>query len=109
VANTQSRDVNLTKRVLTPKGLRYCPVVLAANGRVRPDFVLVDGQPERHPKVLITSNGARKAGASGAGFPSLCDSPGPCFGRRTKVLSRSRSYNLIFDSSRFSKVEMREL
>ena len=27
---------------------RYCPVVLAANGRIRPDVVLVNGAPERH-------------------------------------------------------------
>jgi integrase/recombinase XerD len=50
VPNTQSREVNLTKRVLTPKGMRYCPVVLAANGRVKPDLVLVNGKPERHPE-----------------------------------------------------------
>ena len=29
-----NRTVNLTKRVQTSRGLRYCPVVLAANGRV---------------------------------------------------------------------------
>ncbi|MGA7630951.1 MAG: phage integrase SAM-like domain-containing protein, partial [Terriglobales bacterium] len=28
--------------------MRYCPVVLAANGRIRPDVVLVNGAPERH-------------------------------------------------------------
>ena len=50
MANTQSREVNLTKRVQTPRGTRYCPVVLAANGRIRPDLVLVNGQPERHPE-----------------------------------------------------------
>jgi integrase len=50
VANTQSREVNLTKRVQTPRGTRYCPVVLAANGRIRPDVVLVNGKPERHPE-----------------------------------------------------------
>jgi integrase/recombinase XerD len=50
VANTQSREVNLTKRILTPQGMRYCPVVLASNGRIRPDLVLVNGQPERHPE-----------------------------------------------------------
>ena len=43
-----NREVNLTKRVLTSTGLRYCPVVLAANGRVKPDMVLVNGKPERH-------------------------------------------------------------
>ncbi len=48
--NTQSKEVNLTKRVQTAKGMRYCPVVLAANGRVKPDLVIVDGQQERHPE-----------------------------------------------------------
>ena len=48
MANTQSKEVNLTKRVQTSKGLRYCPVVLSANGRVKPDLVIVNGHPERH-------------------------------------------------------------
>jgi integrase len=48
VANTQSKEVNLTKRVQTSKGPRYCPVVLSPNGRVKPDLVTVNGQPERH-------------------------------------------------------------
>jgi len=48
VPNTQSKEVNLTKRVQTSKGMRYCPVVLARNGRIKPDLVLVNGQPERH-------------------------------------------------------------
>src|SRR5260370_20099774 len=43
-------EVNLTKRVQTPHGMRYCPVVLSANGRVKPDAVLVNGKPERHPE-----------------------------------------------------------
>ena len=43
-----NRQVNLTKRVRTSGGLRYCPVVLSANGRVKPDAVLVNGKPERH-------------------------------------------------------------
>lgn len=30
-----NRDVNVTKRVKTSQGLRYCPVVLSANGRIR--------------------------------------------------------------------------
>jgi integrase len=50
VPNTQSKEVNLTKRVQTAKGMRYCPVVLAANGRVKPDLAIVDGQQERHPE-----------------------------------------------------------
>ena len=48
MANTQSKEVNLTKRVQTSKGMRYCPVVLSANGRIKPDLVIVNGQPERH-------------------------------------------------------------
>ena len=48
--NTQSKEVNLTKRVQTARGMRYCPVVLAANGRVKPDLVIVNGQQERHPE-----------------------------------------------------------
>jgi len=45
-----NRTVNLTKRVQTSGGLRYGPVVLAANGRVRADLVLIHGQEERHPE-----------------------------------------------------------
>jgi integrase/recombinase XerD len=45
-----NREVNLTKRVQTPQGLRYCRVVLSANGRVKPDVVVVDGTEERHPE-----------------------------------------------------------
>jgi integrase len=45
-----NRTANLTKRVKTAKGLRFCPVVLSANGRVKPDYVLVDGKPEKHPE-----------------------------------------------------------
>lgn len=44
------REVNLTKRVQTPLGMRYCTVALSANGRVKPDAVLVNGKPERHPE-----------------------------------------------------------
>src|ERR1022692_1841515 len=45
---TMNRTVGLTKRVQTSKGLRYCPVVLAANGRIRADLVIVNGKEERH-------------------------------------------------------------
>ena len=50
VIGTGGYSVNLTKRVQTPNGLRYCPVVEAANGRVKPDQVLVNGRPEKHPE-----------------------------------------------------------
>jgi len=43
-----NREVNLTKRVQTPHGWRYCAVVLSANGRVKPDLVIVNGKQEAH-------------------------------------------------------------
>ena len=43
-----NHEVNLTKRIQTPQGSRYCPVVLSANGRVKPDFVHVNGKQEHH-------------------------------------------------------------
>ena len=43
-----NREVNLTKRVQTPHGWRYCAVVLSANGRVKPDLVIVNGKQETH-------------------------------------------------------------
>jgi hypothetical protein len=47
---TGGYSVNLTKRVQTSNGLRYCPVVESANGRVKPDQVLVNGRAEKHPE-----------------------------------------------------------
>ncbi len=48
VMRTGGYSVNLTKRVQTDQGLRYCPVAESANGRIKPDMVLVDGKEERH-------------------------------------------------------------
>jgi len=45
-----NREVNLTKRVQTPHGWRYCRVLLSANWRVKPDVVVVNGKEERHPE-----------------------------------------------------------
>jgi hypothetical protein len=45
-----NREVNLTKRIETAQGWRYCAVVLSANGRVKPDVVLVNKKEERHPE-----------------------------------------------------------
>ncbi len=55
-----NKEVNLTKRIWDERatdrkgnpspGYRFCPVVLSTNGRVKPDFVLVDGRQERHPE-----------------------------------------------------------
>src|SRR6266478_5489409 len=43
-----NRETNLTKRVETPHGWRYCRVLLSVNGRVKPDVVVVNGKEERH-------------------------------------------------------------
>ena len=48
--NAQSKEVNLTKRVMTSRGMRYCPVVVSTNGRIKPDLVTVNGQQEKHPE-----------------------------------------------------------
>lgn len=53
MANTVSKEVNLTKRIQTDQGQdgwRFCPVVFTARGQVRPDLVLVGGIEERHPE-----------------------------------------------------------
>jgi integrase len=45
-----NRQCNVTKRIQTSKGPRYCPVVISANGRIKPDVVLVGDREERHPE-----------------------------------------------------------
>ncbi len=58
-----NREVNLTKRIQTSNGPRFCPVVLSTNGRVKPDVVLVDGKPETHREgayYLDWRDGARR-------------------------------------------------
>lgn len=77
------REVNLTKRVQTLQGMRYCAVVLSANGRVKPDAVLVNGKPERHPEGGSTSNGTTRAGADAYRWARTQPMPVPCAcGRR---------------------------
>ena len=38
--------VNIVRRIKTPEGKRYYPVVLTKNGRVVPDVVVIDGKEE---------------------------------------------------------------
>jgi integrase/recombinase XerD len=45
-----NRAVNLSKRVNTSKGPRFCAPVYSANGRIKPDWVTVDGNRENHPE-----------------------------------------------------------
>ncbi len=54
-----NRECNLTKRVKTPHGLRYCRVALSANGRIKPDVVIVNGKEARHPEGAYYLNSNR--------------------------------------------------
>ena len=42
-------QVNITKRIDTPEGKRYYPVVIGPNGRIKPDWVMVNDRQEKHP------------------------------------------------------------
>jgi len=44
----RAREVNLSKRIQTPRGLRYCRVIWAPNGRIKPHVVLIDGKEVVH-------------------------------------------------------------
>jgi integrase/recombinase XerD len=43
-------QVNIIKRIDTPEGNRYCLVVVGPNGRIKPDWVIVNERQERHPE-----------------------------------------------------------
>ena len=45
-----NRSVNLTKRVKTPSGPRFCPVARSANGRIKAHVVEIAGREEHHPE-----------------------------------------------------------
>ena len=57
-------EVNITKRIDTPEGRRFCPVILSPNGRIKPDWVQVDERAEKHPEGAYyldsTEDGQRK-------------------------------------------------
>ena len=43
-------SVNLTKRVTTPDGQRFYTAMVSPNGRIKPDWVCMDGKEVRCPK-----------------------------------------------------------
>jgi integrase/recombinase XerD len=43
-------QVNITKRIDTPEGRRFCPAIHGAGGRVKPDWVMVNDRQEKHPE-----------------------------------------------------------
>ena len=45
-----NKVVGLFKRVRTSTGWRCCPVIFFSNGRIKPDYVIVDGKEEHHPE-----------------------------------------------------------
>lgn len=67
-------EVNVTKRIETQSGSRYCPVVVNSSGRIKSDWVIVNGNRKGIPKGPTTSNGGRKDNVSAsqsARTPSL--------------------------------------
>jgi hypothetical protein len=70
-----NREVNLTKRVQTPLGMRYCPVVFSANGRLKPDQVLVNGKPEQHKEGAYYLDGGRTVSAYGCPLETTMAKP----------------------------------
>ncbi len=80
-----NREVNLTKRIETPQGWRYCRIVLSANGRVKPDVVLVNGKGREAPSRRILHRMARRCEAS-----ALVGRKRPCGRRRTTTAKGSR-------------------
>ena len=58
-----SMKVNITKRIETPDGRRYCPVVMGPDGRIKADWVIVNGRPREHPKAPIISTGMQMESA----------------------------------------------
>jgi hypothetical protein len=79
-----NREVNLTKRAQTTRGWRYCTVVLSANGRVKPDLILVNGEQETHQEgayYLEWREGSKRVRLSVGKDPA--DKPIPSLGRTT--------------------------
>jgi hypothetical protein len=42
-------EVNVTKPIETPSGNRYCPVVVNSSGRIKFDWVAVNGNRSARP------------------------------------------------------------
>ena len=82
-----NREVNLTKRIQTMQGWRYCPVALSANGRVKPDVVLINGEEEKHPEgayYLEWREGAKRVRLSVGKDPPGCGCAATAQGSRTQ-------------------------
>jgi len=67
--NTQSKEVNLLKRIKTADGWYFFPAALTAKGYVRSDVVIVKGNEERHSEgmyyIEFRENGKRIRQAAG--------------------------------------------
>ena len=63
-------EVNITKRIDTPDGRRFCRVIFTPNGRIKPDWVEVDERQEKHPEGAYyldwTEDGQRRRMAVGS-------------------------------------------
>jgi integrase/recombinase XerD len=63
-------EVNITKRIDTPDGRRFCRVIFTPNGRIKPAWVEVDERQEKHPEGAYyldwTEDGQRRRMAVGS-------------------------------------------
>jgi integrase/recombinase XerD len=62
--------VNITKRIKTESGWRFCTPAFAANGKLKPNVVLIDGEEQTHAEgryyIDYLLDGQRKRLAAGA-------------------------------------------
>ena len=56
-------QVNITKRIDTPEGKRYCPVIIGPNGRIKPDWVRWMTGRRSTRKAPTTSTGMKTENA----------------------------------------------
>ncbi len=70
--------VNITKRIDTPEGNSYCPVVVGPNGRIKPDWAIVNDRQEKHPEGAYyldwNEDGKRRRMSVGTDAATACNS-----------------------------------
>jgi len=84
--------VNVTKRVqIEGKGWRFCEVVVAANGKIKPNVVRIDGQEQVHPEgryyIDFLQDGQRKRLAAGASAAEA----GTAADKQTRILTAHKA------------------
>lgn len=101
--SAMSFRVNLTKRVKMGAVDRYCPVVESGNGRIKPDWVVIDGKEERVAGGSYyldwTENGKRRRKAVGS---NAADANAEREKKQAELTAISRGIAVVPDSKRHS-------